>query len=216
VPVDLTDEMLNLMATHVVQPLRVYKDDKYIEPSDVNNVLKGSLVEIHFSLKHYRIFRRDEGTKAFDSFNATIEQILVLKPGELRETSYYKRKNLLDGPYRPKPFSSTAEATTKNKNVAGSSASTTNPSPQVVLHLVPKVTDSTKTVAGSSSTFSDGVHCTALDPVPTADVTSPVVAKEKPKRGGKKNNGSASNGKDPVTKPYNMSDKAFGKTKVPE
>jgi hypothetical protein len=81
---------------------------------------------------------------------------------------------------------------------------------------VPKDTRSTDTAASSSSTFSNGVHCTALDPAPSADVTPLIIAKEKLKCGRKKMNGSAAADKGSVAKPDNMSDKAFGKTKNPE
>jgi hypothetical protein len=94
-----------LMGTHIVQPLPVFKDDIYVLPPAVNSAMKGSLVEVHFSLKHYRIRKRD--SKPFDSFTGLVEQIIILKPGEPRLSTSYKRKNILDGPYRPKPFNIT-------------------------------------------------------------------------------------------------------------
>ena len=55
-------------------------------------------MELHFELRHYRI-----RTRGFDSFNASIEQIIVLRPGQPRPTTVYKRKNPRDGPVRMNP-----------------------------------------------------------------------------------------------------------------
>lgn len=91
-----------LMNTHRVQPLAVYKDDQYVHPTTLNATLKYALVELHFTLKHFCIRKKE--TKPLDSFTGRIEQIIILKPGEPRSTGTYKRKNLLEGPVRPKPF----------------------------------------------------------------------------------------------------------------
>ena len=53
-----------------------------------NSAIKGALVELHFELHHFPIRK-----VAQDSFNATIEQIIVLRPGEARPMTAYKRKN---------------------------------------------------------------------------------------------------------------------------
>jgi hypothetical protein len=262
VPTELADEMSALITTHEVQPLRVYKDDEYIQPNDVNNLLKGALIEIHFSLKHYCIFRKTEGLKVFDSFSATIEQIVVLKAGENCGTSFYKRKNMLDGPYHPKPFytaevhvnitnttepaagtsgfsdnspqllsasptkaAGSSEAFTSNNNICADEdppACTLNDeltTPNIEtdhIECTPKVTKSTDTATSSSFIFSNKIDCSVLDHVPGADVTPPIVAKEKPEHGSKKTNNSASSRKDSVVKTHNMSDKAFSKTKASE
>src|SRR5882757_4782444 len=153
VPTDLADEMSALIPTHAVQPLRVYKDDEYVQPNDVNNLLKGALVEIHFSLKHYRIFRKAEGLKAFDSFSATIEQIVVLKAGENRGTSFYKCKNMLDGPYRPKPFYTVevhANITNTTEPAAGTSGSSDD-GPQLLSASPTKVAESMEASTSNNS-----------------------------------------------------------------
>jgi len=75
----------------------------YVEPSSINNTVRNALVEVHFTLKHHHIQRKD-GSKPLDSFSRCIEQINILKPGVPLTISGYKRKNLLDGPYCPKPF----------------------------------------------------------------------------------------------------------------
>jgi hypothetical protein len=95
-------DLSQLMSTHATQPLPVFKDNEYVQPPAVNSALKDSLVEVHFSVKHYRIRKRD--SKPMDLFTRLVEQIIILKPGKLRLPSTYKRKNLLEGPYQPKPF----------------------------------------------------------------------------------------------------------------
>jgi len=100
----MKDELEALMPTPAAQPLPVYKDDVYVLPTEVDRVLRNALVEIHFMLKHYRIRQKGEKGKTIDSFSGLIEQIVVLKAGEAHNASNYKRKNILEGPYRPKPF----------------------------------------------------------------------------------------------------------------
>ena len=90
------------MGTHSALPLAVYKDDQYVQPAAVNATLKYALVEVHFTLKHFCIRKRD--AKPLDSFTGLIQQIVVLKAGEARAAANYKWKILLDGPFRPKPF----------------------------------------------------------------------------------------------------------------
>ena len=80
-----------------MQPLRTYENRHFIEPNDVIGILGNALVEIHFSLKHYRIQR--EGQKGFDSFTTNIEQINVLKRGIAKAPNPYKRQNPRDGPF---------------------------------------------------------------------------------------------------------------------
>jgi hypothetical protein len=93
---DLQKDLCKIKRTHYVQPLRAYLDGHFIEPNDVNGILANALVEVHFSLKHYRIQR--EGDKGFDSFTANIEQINVLKRGAPKAPNPYKRHNPRIGP----------------------------------------------------------------------------------------------------------------------
>ncbi|KAH9034859.1 hypothetical protein EDB85DRAFT_2274296 [Lactarius pseudohatsudake] len=74
-------------------PLRVYGKNGFIEPAKVEEQLKGALIELRFQLHHYFI-EKDH----FHSFNAGIEQIIILQPGEASVPSDYKRKNVRDGP----------------------------------------------------------------------------------------------------------------------
>lgn len=50
-------------------------------------------MEVHFELRHFFI-----ATDSYDSFNASIEQILVLQPGQAPPDTPYKRKHVRDGP----------------------------------------------------------------------------------------------------------------------
>jgi len=97
VPPRLREELNKIKFEYRAVPLAVYVNDTFIEPADVNNAIKGALVELHFELHHFAIRK-----KAQDSFNATIEQIIVLRPGEARPVTAYKRKNPRDGPIRVK------------------------------------------------------------------------------------------------------------------
>ena len=91
------------MRTHMALPLPMYSKKSYVEPSTVNVSIRNALVEVHFTLKHYHIQRKDS-SKPLDSFNGRIEQVVILKTGPPPVVWGYKRKNLLDGPYRPKAF----------------------------------------------------------------------------------------------------------------
>ena len=76
------------MGTHMAQPLSIFKDDVYVLPLVVNSTLKDSLVEVHFSIKHYRIHKRD--SKPIDSFTGLVEQVIVLRAGEPHVGNSYK------------------------------------------------------------------------------------------------------------------------------
>jgi len=94
----LREELDKIKFEYRVNPLTVYVHDKFIEPTSVEDTIKGALVELHFELHHYCIRRKSE-----DSFNATIEQIMLIRPGQARPATGYKRKNIRDGPIRLNP-----------------------------------------------------------------------------------------------------------------
>jgi hypothetical protein len=98
----MRDDLRALMGSHEVQPVPIYKDGEYVQPTAANGTLKDSLVEVHFAMRHFRIQRRD--SKPFDSFTGILKQVIILKPGQHHSQDKYKRKNCLEGPYRPKPF----------------------------------------------------------------------------------------------------------------
>ncbi|KAF8705834.1 hypothetical protein AX14_013821 [Amanita brunnescens Koide BX004] len=65
-----------LWTKHSILPLPIYDGTRYIEPPDVPSILQGSLVEVHFCLKHYFI---SKNIGNFDAFTGLIEQIIILK-----------------------------------------------------------------------------------------------------------------------------------------
>jgi hypothetical protein len=71
-------------------------------------------------LKHYHIQRKD-GSKPLDFFNGRIEQVVILKTGAPPAVSGYKRKNLLDGPYRPKAFVPPTEVAVAHPSIPSTS-----------------------------------------------------------------------------------------------
>lgn len=87
------DELDKIKYEYRAQPLAVYARNQFIEPTEVNHTIRGALVEIHFEFRHFAIQRKSQ-----DSFNVSIEQIIVLRPGETRPATGYKRKNVRDGP----------------------------------------------------------------------------------------------------------------------
>lgn len=105
VPVELQDAFDAIKYTYKVNPLPVYRNDVFVEPLLVNKALKGALVEVHFNIRHFKI-------EEHDSFTAIPLQVIILKDGPPETNSPYKRKNLRDGPVRPKEFSSSTNAST--------------------------------------------------------------------------------------------------------
>jgi hypothetical protein len=87
------EEFESIKHDFVACPLGVYRDKTMVEPGNVNDVLKGALVEIFFTMRHY--YLRD---KKFDTFQAEIQQIKVVKPGGSIPTSGFKRRNAREGP----------------------------------------------------------------------------------------------------------------------
>lgn len=60
---------------------------------DLTDVITGAIIEIQFELRHYSIKQ-----SKIDSFNATIQQIRVLKSGKPRPPTAFKRKDMGDEP----------------------------------------------------------------------------------------------------------------------
>ena len=112
VPPRLRNNLNRIKYEYRAVPLSVYVNGRFVKPADVNDAIKGALVEIHFELHHFSIRKAGH-----DSFNATIEQILVLRPGEPRPTTVYKRKNPRDGPIEvkasPLPQKQSGDGTSK-------------------------------------------------------------------------------------------------------
>jgi hypothetical protein len=108
-PEEMADDFRNTSATHRVQTLPVFHNEQFVDPVRVNSALKNALVEVHFCLRHYRIQEKGAG-RAVDSFSAIVQQIVILKEGVPKPMNPYKRKNVLDGPYKPKPFRSVSNS----------------------------------------------------------------------------------------------------------
>lgn len=71
-------ELGRLSLTYRVLPLPVYNiSHSLVGPAKVNAVLRNSVVEIHFNLKHYAI--RADGVAKFDTYTAFVRQIVVIK-----------------------------------------------------------------------------------------------------------------------------------------
>ncbi|KAI9450714.1 hypothetical protein BJY52DRAFT_1227045 [Lactarius psammicola] len=79
-------------------PLAIFRGETSVPPDRVQETLKGALIEVHFELHHYSIHG-----KGHDSFNATIEQVLILQPGKVCPPSQYKRKDPQAGPIQMNP-----------------------------------------------------------------------------------------------------------------
>jgi hypothetical protein len=73
--------------------LRVYRDNVFAEPGNVNEALTDTVVEVYFTIRHF--YMREE---KFDTFQADIQQIKNVKPGASIATSGFKRRNARDGP----------------------------------------------------------------------------------------------------------------------
>lgn len=147
------------MAEYEAKPLPVYKNNKYVHPPNVVEALQNATVEVHFELKHYAIQNDNE---TFDSFTADIQQIIVMKDGiDTGSSSPYKRKSLIDGPYRPKGFntastsppSSPTPASKTNKTHTNTTSSATDaitPFKSTISTELQPVTNTSKSTSGSS------------------------------------------------------------------
>jgi hypothetical protein len=98
---EFVDDFNEIKYDFCIQPLLVYKNDLFIEPTEVERALKNALVEIHFGILHYKITR--DGVQ-FDSFSVVPKQIIILKEAAPDMPSTYKWKNICSGPVRPKKF----------------------------------------------------------------------------------------------------------------
>lgn len=79
------DALHLISPTHKAVPLRAYHGNTFIEPTGVNNSLRNSIVEIHFSLHHTFLSKQ---TPPRDTFRADIKQVKVLEEGKDFDTGY--------------------------------------------------------------------------------------------------------------------------------
>ncbi len=73
---------------YCVVPLFIYQNEQFIEPINMKNTVQQALVELHFELQHFCIQKKGQ-----DLFNGSIEQLIILQPGEDHPVSLYKQKN---------------------------------------------------------------------------------------------------------------------------
>ncbi|KAH9008174.1 hypothetical protein EDB84DRAFT_1250467, partial [Lactarius hengduanensis] len=83
---DFCVDLNRIKTEYAAQPLHVFQNDVFVPPEEVTEVVKGALIEVHFRLFHYFIHNQ-----SFDSFNATVEQVIVLQPSTPEPSSPYKR-----------------------------------------------------------------------------------------------------------------------------
>ncbi|KAJ8585277.1 hypothetical protein M405DRAFT_911902 [Rhizopogon salebrosus TDB-379] len=69
------------------RPLRVYHDNVFVEPGNVNEALTDAMVDVYFTIRHF--YMRE---KKFDTFQADIQQIKIVKPGASIMTSGFKER----------------------------------------------------------------------------------------------------------------------------
>jgi hypothetical protein len=87
------DEFESMKFDFMACPLRVYRHEIFVEPRDVNEALMGAVVEVFFAIRH--CYLRD---KKFDTFQADMQQIRIIRPGGSITTSGFKRRNAREGP----------------------------------------------------------------------------------------------------------------------
>jgi hypothetical protein len=118
---EIIDDYEEIKYDFHARPLVVYKNDLFVEPTEVECALKNALVEIHFGVLHYKMTKE---STTFDSFSAVPKQILILKEAPVEVPSTYKRKNVRSGPVRPKNFEDFRKGVpdpSKGKNIASGS-----------------------------------------------------------------------------------------------
>lgn len=102
VPNEVAEDYRKLKRVYRVVPLAIYDDhDHFVETLQADQALKNALVEIHFSIIHYKIGAPGD---AHESFTAEPKQIIILKTAPVTTPTAYKRKNIRSGPVRPKKF----------------------------------------------------------------------------------------------------------------
>lgn len=93
------DALAAIVDTHSVQLLPVYRaNDKFVLPEHVPDAIKGALVEIHFTVKHYTI---SKGSR-HDVFSGIMEQIIIIQTAPPSIPNPYRQK-LTKGPYKITP-----------------------------------------------------------------------------------------------------------------
>lgn len=196
VPVELQDAFDAIKYTYRVNPLPVYRNDVFVEPLLVNKALKNALVEVHFNIRHFKI-------EEHDSFTAVPLQVIILKDGPPEASSPYKRKNMRDGPVRPKDFTATTEASTP---VAKPSSSAMAPDKATVSARNASPSASNPDGNGNDGLGGPFVHVDSPGPLPAQPALAPIV-----ERGGETaTTTQSSQGSSTATQPAQGSDGSVG------
>lgn len=98
VPPHLAKELDRIKFDFAVNPLPVYKNEKFMPAATLKTCLKGALVEVTFNLEHYAIFKQNE--TPHDSFDADVLQITILEDGEETPLSLFKLHDVHEGPIK--------------------------------------------------------------------------------------------------------------------
>jgi hypothetical protein len=93
IPAKHKAEFESMKFENMACPLRVYRDNVFVEPGNMNEALTDAMVEVYFTIRHF--YMRE---KRSDTFQADNQQIKIVKPGASIATSGFKRRNARDGP----------------------------------------------------------------------------------------------------------------------
>ncbi|KAJ7693497.1 hypothetical protein B0H14DRAFT_3897925 [Mycena olivaceomarginata] len=120
VPTECRDELAKIAESHVIRPFIVYDTDgSIVEPLDIPSKLSGALVECSFGIVHYHF-----GTD--DSFSAIINQVMILRPAQVKPPSPFKAASR---PYRPPTLSPQQVYAQENKAVESFTLPISRPGP---------------------------------------------------------------------------------------
>jgi hypothetical protein len=84
IPDQFVTEFDVLKYSYQANPLPLFHDRHLVEPSMANKVMNGVIVEAHFCIHQWHI-------QQFNSFQATVKQIVLLRPTPRHHTSAYKQ-----------------------------------------------------------------------------------------------------------------------------
>ncbi|KAG1725058.1 uncharacterized protein EDB91DRAFT_1087240 [Suillus paluster] len=86
IPDEFAHDFDGLKYSMAAELLPLYHEGHLVEPRHANQIINGAIVEVQFSIQHWRI-------KDFDSFQATAQKVTVLRLGPVHIPSNYKRAN---------------------------------------------------------------------------------------------------------------------------
>ena len=90
-PPEYCDTLVSLEDTHTIVPLMAYnKKESQILPEELSSILKGVLIELTFTLRHYHI---KNAMQDYDTYTGTIKQIIILDRAPPKKISPYRNRN---------------------------------------------------------------------------------------------------------------------------